>query len=161
MKRLVVLPIILMLLCGCSPMETAKPVIENTSFVAQIDYNDSQYTCDVEVFEKSLNLTVVEPNEINGLKLKVDKNDITAEYKGISYTPDFNNMPQGAVIQILYSIIENIKNKTIEFSGENGAIQGEVNSCDYVFTFSPSGLPLTLEIDDIDLKIEFKNVALK
>ena len=142
-------------------METAKPIIENTTFVAEINYDDAQYVCDVEVLKDSLNLVVVEPDEINGLILKVDKNDFTAQYKGISYAPDFNNMPQSAVIQILYSIISDIKNKSIEFSDENGVIEGKVNSCEYEFAFSPSGLPLTLEIDDIDLKIEFKNVVLK
>lgn len=159
-KKLFALPLALLLLCGCANNKTVTPILNNISFTAEIDYGDTEFVGNATLSEGTLNLTVTEPQEIKDLILKLDKNGITAEFKGVTYTPDINSLPQGAIAQVLYDILNDIVgNKTANCDEENCEIKGRVNGYDYTFVFSPSGLPISLEIDDLDLEIKFKNVT--
>lgn len=160
-KKLFALPIVLLLLCGCAQKTTATLTTDNISFTAEIDYGDTEFTADVTLEQDALNLVVNEPQEIKGLILNFTKNGATAEFKDVTYTPDINTLPQGAIVQVLYDVLNDVtasQNKAV-CNEENCIINGKVNYYEYEFTFSPSGLPISLEIDDIDLDIKFKNVT--
>ena len=162
MKKLFVLPLVLLLLCGCSQTETATPILNNISFTAQIEYGENDYICDVMVADNTLNLTVTEPQEIKGLTLIVSENGIMAEFNGISYAPDISTLPQGAVVQVLYNVLKDVAdNKTADCDDENCEITGRIDDYKYTFVFAPSGLPISLEIEGLDLEILFNNVTLK
>ena len=162
MKKLIVLSVIALLICcGCSKTNTTTPILDNISFTAQINYDKQEYVCDVVITESVLNIVVSEPEQIKGLTVKVDKNGTMAEFMGISYTPDLNSLPQGAVAQVLFSVLEDAAEKSAVYVNENCEIDGNVNGYEYDFTFSPSGLPLSLVIEDLDLEINFNNTALK
>lgn len=160
MKRLVVLPLILLTLCGCSKIEKATPIIENISCVAEIEYNHSNYVCNLELFKDSLNLFVVEPNEIAGLKFIIDKSKISTEYKEIVDAPELNDLPQHLITRIIFDVINIVKGKTIEFDEHNGVICAEIDGYEFGFVFAPSGLPISLSIEELDLEICFKDVSL-
>ncbi|MBQ8268043.1 MAG: hypothetical protein IJZ21_06655 [Clostridia bacterium] len=160
-KKLFVLSFALLLLCGCADNKTVTPVLDNISFTAQIDYGDSEFVGNATLSNDTLNLTITEPQEIKDLILKLDKNGVAAEFKGVTYTPDINSLPQGAIAQVLYNILNDIaaSQDTAICGEENCVIENKINGYDYEFTFSPSGLPISLEIDDLDLEIKFKNVT--
>ena len=160
-KKLFALPLVLLLLCGCADNKTVAPVLDNISFTAQIDYGDNEFVGNATLSNDTINLTVTEPQEIKDLILKLDKNGVTAEFKGVTYTPDINSLPQGAIAQVLYNVLNDIaaSQDTAICDEENCVIKNKINGYDYEFTFSPSGLPISLEIDDLDLEIKFKNVT--
>ena len=160
MKRLIVLPLIILMLCGCSKIEKATPIIENISCVAEIEYNHSNYVCNLELLNDSLNLKIIEPQEISGLSFLVNKNKITTEYKGIVDAPELNDLPQYLIARIIFEIINEVRGKTIEFDEYNGIICSEINGYEFGFVFAPSGLPISLSIEDINLEIYFKDVSL-
>ena len=156
-----VVSVILLVLCGCSKMEKATPIVENITCVAEIEYNHSKYVCNLESFNKGLNLSVVEPKEISGIKFIINNNKITTEYKGISDAPELNELPQHLIARIIFDVINEVKDNEIEFDEFNGVINEEVEGYKYGFVFSPSGLPISLSVEDIDLEIYFKDVSLK
>ncbi len=153
--------LILLLMCGCTAQKQVSPVIDNISFTADITYVEQNYVCDATILDSTLNLCVIEPENIKGLSLKIDKNGVTAEFKGIEHAMDVNSLPQNAVIQILFKILNDITDKTIDVSRENCEITGNIDGNKYLFVFSPSGLPISLKIDNLDIEIKFNNVTLK
>ncbi len=161
MKKFIVLPLVILLLCGCTSQKQTTVVVKNISFTADITYGEQNYIADVTTVDDALNLIVIAPEEIKGFTLNFNKNSVTAQFNGISYTPDINSLPQGAVIQILFQILNDTVGKTIDVRNENCQIKGELDGNEYVFTFSPSGLPISLKINDINFSIEFNNVSLK
>ncbi len=161
LKKLLTLPLALLLLCGCAQNKTATPILNNISFTAEIDYDENEFVADITVAEEALNLAVIEPQEINGLILNITKNGVAAEFKGVSYTPDISSLPQGAVVQILYNILNDISSgKTASCDNENCTITGRVDGYKYEYEFSPSGLPISLKVDALNLEIDFKNVTI-
>lgn len=152
---------VVLLLCGCSKNTQVTPVIDNISFAAKITYGDDKYQCESTVKNDVLNLVVKEPDEIKDLSLTLDKNGVQANFKGVSFTPDLNSFPQGAVVQILFDILDDVsKNKNAELKGENCVIVGNVNDYEYTFTFAPTGLPIQLSVDEIEFVVEFNNVTI-
>lgn len=160
-KKLFALPLVFLLMCGCAQNKTATPILNDISFSAKIDYGENEFVADITVTDDTLNLAVIEPQEINGLILNITKNGVTAEFKGISYAPDITSLPHGAVIKVLYNILNDISSgKTANCDNENCEITGKVDGYKYNFEFSPSGLPISLKVDELDLEIDFKNVTI-
>ncbi len=160
LKKLLVFPLVFLLLCGCAQNKKATPILNNISFTAEIDYDDSEFKARATVADGALNLVIIEPQEIKDLILNITKNGVTAEFKGVTYTPDISSLPQGAIVQVLYNIINDISSgKMANCDNENCEISGRVDGYKYDFKFSPSGLPISLKVDDFDLEIEFKNVT--
>lgn len=161
MKRLLVFVVALSMFCGCAQNKSTAPVVDNISFAAEIYYGDQDYSADVSIVDGVLNLTVTAPEEIDGLTLKLDENGIKANFKGITFTPDTSSLPQGAISQILFNVLNDAKQKTAVCGDENCEITGTVDGYKYTFVISPSGLPIELEVVDLDFKIEFTNVTLE
>ncbi len=160
-KKLFALSLVLLTFCGCAQKNIVSPVLDNISFTAEIDYGDNELTADAKLTQGALNLIVAEPQVIKDLTLNITNNGVTVEFKGVTYTPDINSLPQGAIAEVLYDVINDIgvSQNTVVCVEENCKIKGSVNGYEYEFTFSPSGLPISLSIDELDLDIEFKNVT--
>ena len=69
----------ILLLCSCSPSNVVTPMLKNITFVAEVEYLNEIFICDVSVIENSTEFTVVEPEEITGLTYTINNGDITAE----------------------------------------------------------------------------------
>lgn len=161
MKKFIVFPLILLLLCGCSQKKQVTPILDNISFVAKITYNDEKYECDSVINNNVLNLVVSQPEEIKDLSLTLDQNGVEANFKGVSFTPDVDSFPQGALAQILFDIFTDIsENKKADLKDDNCVINGKIDEHEYIFTFAPSGLPIRLTINDLDFVVEFNNVTI-
>lgn len=161
MKRFFVLPLLLVFLCGCSKSTQVKPVLDNISFEAEISYGDDNFVCDTILQENNLSLSVIEPDEINGLSLTLDENSVKAEFNGLSFEPDINSIPQGAVAKVFFAILNDAEGKLLDYNEQNCVLNGIAAENKYQFIFSPKGLPISLTVDELDLKINFKNVVIK
>ncbi len=159
MKKMLLLPLVFLMLCGCSQRAQTTPILNDISFTAQINYGSDKYAGDVTIADNTLTITVTEPEQIKDLILTINNSGIKAELKGISYTPNLNTLPQGAVGQILFNVLNDIKGKTVESCDQNCKINGRVDGYKYTITISPSGLPIDLEIPELNLKIKFNNVT--
>lgn len=160
LKKFLFLPLMLLLICGCSERKDISPVLNNISFTAETQYENAAFSCDVTVNDDVLKSVVSKPDEIKGLCFEVTKNKIEVQFSGITYEPSLESLPQSAVIKILYNVITDVKDsKTLNCNDKNCEISGRVDGYKYTFNFSPSGLPISLYIDELNLKIEFKNVT--
>lgn len=162
MKKLFALPLVFLILCGCTNKKTVTPILQNISFNAVVSYGDNDFSCNTKLTEDSLTLVLNEPKEIKGLTLCFSKNGVVAEYHGIKYERDSLTQTDAAPSQFLYGIINDIKsqNCSIQHTNENCFAEGKLQGNKYIFEFSPTGLPISLKIDELDLKIDFKNVTL-
>lgn len=162
MKKILVLPLMFVFLCGCSKKSTVAPIVNDISFEAEIEYDESQFICDVIIEENVFDITVTEPQNISGLRFVLSGDEVTVDFEGILYSKAIDDLSDNSVSKILFKVFSDINNgKFAEYDGENCKISGKTDDYEYDFTFSPSGLPIDLEIDDLDLIIDFKNVTLK
>jgi hypothetical protein len=161
LKRLIVLFFAIILLCGCAEKKQTTPVMNDISFTAKIDYDKQKYVCDINLSDDALNLIVKEPVEIKGLTLIINKKSSVAKFMGISYNVDINSLPQGAIAKTLLQIFNDVSNKTVDLNNDNGEIKGQVDDINYSFIFAPTGLPISLSINNPNIIVEFSNVTLR
>lgn len=162
LKKFLFLPLILLLsICGCSEKKDVTPVLNNISFTAETQYESTSFSCDASVGDDALKLVVSKPEEIKDLCFEVSKNKAEVQFSGITYNPSIDSLPQGSIIKILYNVINDVKDgKTLNRNDKNCEIIGRAGGYKYLFIFSPSGLPISLYVDELNLKIEFKNVTI-
>ena len=157
--------ILIIFLCGCgSKNKTTVPVTKGVSFTAAVTYYNECYTCDVAVDEKGImSATVTSPQELSGVKLMFDGENVTAEYLGLTYTLKTDTMPLGNVALSIYNVFAHIAENglTAEQHESNCIIENEIGGEKYEFIFAPSGLPLELKMPQKELKVIFNNVTLK
>ena len=161
--RLLCIAFISLLLIGCNAKKDILPILTKLQFTAQIDHYNENYSCFTEIDSHGdMTVEVITPEEINGMLLTFTDDGVNAQYKGITYTPKIDAMPVGNVAQIMYDIFDDISNeKAMASVNENNCeISGRISDKKYFFTFSPTGLPLTLEIPDDSFKITFKGVTI-
>ena len=161
MKKILVLLLAILSLCGCTVSKTVSPILDNILFTVNIDYAQDKYVADASIVDDTLNLVIREPEIISCLSLGFDENGLSAEFKGIKCTSEVDSLPQSAIIQVLYNVINDAVNKQLVYDDTNCRITGKVNEYKYEFVFSPSGLPLKIEIEDFDLLFYFSNVSLE
>ena len=149
----------MVLICGCSQKNKTKPIVDNIAFTAKITINSSEYIGDASIENSVINIDIKEPETIKGLLLSIDKNGIQAKFNGVSYNSAIDSLPHSAFGVAIYDVIGDIADKNVVYNDENCKIEGKVAAGKYAFVFSPTGLPLYLEFENI--KIEFNNVSLK
>lgn len=164
-KAIISVLIIVSFLCGCGKStKTATPVTKGISFTADVTYYNENYTCDVDVNEEGImTAEVTYPEELKGVSLTFDGENVTAEYLGLTYTLKTDTMPLGNVALSIYKVFCDVTNNGLsaEYTEENCLIENTVDGEKYEFTFSPSGLPLELKIPSKEFKVVFNNVTIK
>ncbi len=166
MKRAIISALIFVsFLCGCGKStQTATPITKGISFTADVTYYNECYTCDVNVDESGImSAEVTSPDELKGVKLKFDGENVTAEYLGLTYTLKTDTMPLGNVALSIYNAFTDVSENSLLAERDDGncVIENEINGEKYEFTFSPSGLPLELKIPSKEFKVVFNNVTIK
>lgn len=150
------------MLCGCSNGKKIPPSLDNINFLAEIKLNDEKYIADVSITNSVLKLVVKEPLLIKDLKFTVSNNNFSSEINGISYSENKSSTTESSVANIIFKVLNDAKNKYLIIADkDNCEISGTVDGYDYNFLFSPTGLPITLNIKQYDLIINFKNVTIK
>lgn len=154
---------IFIILCGCGNSKVVTPVINNIDFIAQIEFADENYVCDISIYDKNTDITVVTPEQIKGLTFHFTRSEVSVEHLGIKYTTDASDVPAGGVVVILNDVINHINDEglTAVYNEENCSINGRAGEDKFIFEFSPAGLPLKLEIPDKNYTVKFNNVTIK
>lgn len=162
MKRLLLFVLSFVFLAGCSKSGSITPIVSNISFTAKIDYNGNAFVCECDIKDSDFDLTVLEPEKINGLSYSLSNNQITEEFCGVSNSKSVDEFSDNSVIVVLYTVFNRINGaKTGVNDDGNYNITGTADNYEFKFVFSPSGLPVTLQVLDLNLKVDFNNVTLK
>ncbi len=160
MKKFCLAVLVCLVLAGCSSGNTT-PVLKGITFTAEIAYYNESYTLSGQILnDGSMVATLLKPDELANLKLTLNGDRITAEYKGLTYTPVEGSLPFSAVLQNLYDPVCQV-NKEGLLPDKNGKIQGEINGTDYTLTLSPTGLPQRLELPKRGMVVTFYNLCVK
>lgn len=150
-------------LAGCNAKSNTTPILTNLQFTAQIDYYNERYSCFTEIDSQGdMTVRVISPETIEDMLLTFTKNGITAQYKDITYTPKIESMPIGNLSQIVYDVFQDVSQnvKSIPIEGDNCKIDRKTDENKYIFTFSPSGLPLNLKIPKLGFEMVFENIKI-
>ncbi len=158
MKKLLFIPLlILIFLSGCKSTEEKKPVTSGLEFEAEAEYNSKDYLLKIVITDsENIKAEVKKPANLSGLKVTYEDKKVKCEYLGITYEPE-TEVPLNSITDIMFSCISNLENGEIREDG-NYAISGKAGNFDYEYTYSPLGLPISLDVPDKNLKINFKNV---
>lgn len=157
MKKLFI-PLILFafILCGCSSEKTADPIVSGIAFDADIEFNSKSYSCAVKL-ENSGNteVKVTKPSNLAGLKISGKNGKFTAEYLGIKKELNESALDSAAdiILKCYDSVFEAEKKED-----NNCSASGKIGDIDYIYTYSPLGLPISLSVPDKNLNAEFYNV---
>ncbi len=158
MRKILLLPILFLLLCGCGTQKSISPVTKGISFTADIVYGKETYVCDCSVSAAGkMTFSVKEPEDLNDLTLWFDGDAVTAKYRGLTYTPQTDRLPVGAVAQDLYDIMRT--DRRVTESVKNCVMGGTVGGRSFTLRFSPTGFPLKAEIPDASYSVTFRNVT--
>lgn len=160
MKRTVALVFaFVLLLCGCAKGESFTPVLKGISFTADIKSNNNKYVCDCSIDKNGgFSLEVTSPKELKGIKTVYNGDLVSSSFLGLENETEISDVP---VCDLLYVCISDASEKNdLQKNGANSIIKGEIYECEYSFSFSPSGLPISLEIAEKNYKCDFKNVTL-
>ncbi len=161
LKSLLLLAVMLVV-CGCLGRGELIPRLSGIEFVAKMTYYNESYSASVLITEDgSININMLLPDEIKGLKICYEAGEFEAEYLGVKYKPDTQKMPMGFVCKTFCEILSDSIGKSAFESDGNFKICGEFQNKRYDFYFSPAALPLYIVFPDDNLRIEFSKVTLK
>lgn len=163
MKRIISLVIGLLLLSGCNKAEVA-PTLNGITFNADITYYNESYKGECSVSEEGvMTLKITEPEVLSGYTLTAERDKMTAEYLGLSFTPTQNNMVFSGVFGDIYNCFcEIIDTKSnAKKTGDAYELSGGKESKSYTLTVSPTGLPQSLMLPDERFALYFYNVTVK
>lgn len=161
-KAFAVILILVLSLCACSEKEEIKPKTKNISFVAKITYYNEKYSFQTSVDSKgNMRATVSEPEDFKSLAFEFKGDKVTAQYLGLTYTPQTGNLAVNHAAKIIYdAFCDAAQHSEITVKkGENCEIEGKLDGKEYILTFSPAGLPLSLELPKDGYKAEFNKLT--
>lgn len=149
------------MLCCCGKKTGVKPQLTDITFDAEAEYDGVEYLCSVQTdSELNMEINVNSPQELSGMIVKLSDGKLTVEYKGMTYAPE-NGEKTGGIVNNLYrAVIDSAEEKAVYKDGNNCVISGESDGFKYDFFFSPTGLPLYLNMGD-GLCVQFNNVTVK
>lgn len=164
MKRILSLVFSLVFLCGCAAKSTnVKPVLSGITFEARLSFYNEVFCCSGAVSkEGELTLRVNEPQTIKGMKLTVKKDHLSAEFKGLTYTPKTEKLPFANVAQVLYSVLSDAlyRNPQVKVQDNKFFIESAENDKYYKIILTEAGFPVSMEIPSAVLTAEFSNVSI-
>lgn len=159
--KLVFCVVFVLLLCCCGRQTGVKPQLTDITFEAETDYDGIKYLCSVQTdSELNMEITVNSPQELSGMVIKLSDDTLTVEYKGMTYIPKNGEQINGIVKNLYSAITDSADEKTVYKDGNNCVISGDTDGLKYDFTFSPTGLPLYLNMGD-GFCINFNNVTIR
>ena len=161
-KILIMFLLIVTLLCGCKRAAKGNRIsLESMSFTADITYYNEDYSADC-VVDRNGNLTAVfsQPKSLAGLKFEFSPDKNTVTFNGIKIENSDKYLPQNSVVSVIDEVFKLCNNADAKESKHNFVVKGTVGKNEYVFTAAPSGLPISLEVPDLALKVDFNNIKL-
>ena len=163
MKKIALLMLtFIFLLSGCSNAKTVTPITKGIEFTLNIDSGGAIYNVSSTIDNGGcLDATVNSPEAIKGMKITSNSFETLSEYKNLKYTYNEDEFSGNNIVVMVYNILSSLENKQFPSKdGENCLITGKYSDENFDFIFSPSGLPIELNIESKDLKVLFKDVTI-
>ena len=155
---------VLALICflsGCGAKNTSSLVLNSISFSADIIYNDGHYVADCVIDgQKELSVSLTFPENLAGVNVICGNGGCKILYNGIVIDGKDGRFPKTSVISVIKQISDTVDGREFDAANGNGEVTGKLDGYDYSVTASPGGLPISLQIPGISLKVQFKNVSL-
>lgn len=148
------------ILCSCGSSADVKPQLKNIGFVADVSTGkeNSSFYCFVDK-SGGIKASAVFPESAADMLFVINSKETKISYKGKDYSPSGGFFPAENTVQALYDAISDASKKNLSVDkNENCVSEGKIGCGKYIFTFSPAGLPLTLEIPPLECSIVFKDV---
>ena len=162
MKRILPLIFSLVFLCSCAgTAANVKPLLSGIAFDVKLTFYNEVFCCSGEMLkDDTLTLTVNEPQTIKGMKLTVKKDLLSAEFKGLTYTPKTEKLPAANVAQVLHTALADAVYRNPQVKAQDGAffIESAPNDKYYKIILTEAGFPISAEIPAAALTAEFSNV---
>lgn len=133
--------------CGksdCKPIEPDK----NLSCHAEITHNDITYSADLERQDgMGWKATFTAPQTVDGLEISLFDSSCTLDFKGLSYSAQRSELPQGGMVTLLTAALDNCINGKVKCvsDGQKVLQRGEVEGMEFSALFD-SGKLESLEI---------------
>ncbi len=161
MKKIISLVLVLLMLTACSK-KTAEPQLCGISFTADVTYYNENYKGECYFSEdKVLTFKINEPEIIAGYTVTVSAEGITAEYLGLTFTPNDGNMPfSSAVAQFYEKLCAAASAEEAKERGGEFKISGGKDADSYTLYISETGLPQKILIPDERFVVYFYNATL-
>ena len=161
MKKLILVFLSLLCLCSCAKKEI-RPRLTEIAFTAELTYFNEVYTFDGEILKDGTLLAYMkEPAELKELKLTVNPEGITADYKGLIYSANEATMPFSRIMSDFYTPLNMLMGNDTIKADKNGEISGTAGDTDYLLTLSPTLLPQKLELKSKHITVKFYNISVK
>ena len=162
MKKIISLVLILLTLTACRGDKEVTPRLLGISFDAEITYFNENYKGECVLSSDGvLTCRISEPDMLSGYTLTLSKEGMTAEYLGISYTPNESNMAFSGVIGEFYSKLNQIISsaQTAQQKDDTYVIKGGEDADAYTQYISSTGLPQSLRLPDDRFTVYFYNTT--
>ena len=149
-------------LAGCKDKNTGVLKLSGIRFTADFNCKNERYTAECGVDKnKCLTAKIITPDNLNGLVFTVIDNNCTASLGDIEIDGDEVYYPDEFFLKNLYEVMVKSDGQEYSYSKENSAVSGVIDGRSYTLNVSPAGLPISLSIPEIDLKIDFNNLSIK
>lgn len=171
MKRLVTIPFAILMifsLVSCS-MPTKNTSTRknglNCAFTSDMTVTIEHFVADGTVSRSGNGMWEAEftsPNSLSGVKLSFSEGNVTAEYKGLSFSVPQSALPVKAMMLNLIKAVDD-NAKLDELKGEEDGnllkISGSLEGGDYTLSVDKNGCPSSFEMPCNNLTITFSNVT--
>ena len=164
MKNRVMLAVLVLFLIisGCKQSDKSIELKLNAiSFTADITYYNENYIADCVINDEGdFSAQLTSPENLTGLKFSYNGTECIIEYNGIKIDKAENILPQSSAVGVINEIMKTVDGASITNGKGNYELKGSANGSDYTLTFAPSGLPISLQVSDLGMKVLFKNVKI-
>lgn len=164
MRIFTVLSVIILMssLCCCTAPQISdlKPLVSDFS----CDFN----VCDSELsgyltvdHQGNISLEIKTPERLIGTKISVDEHSISIDTLGLTKSFDKDIVPEYSEVIHLYDALQFTKD--LHLTEHDGSItaSGTSKSGEFLIHFDDLGYPTSIELSEIDTKINFNNVIKK
>ncbi len=160
-KLIAVIFACVLLLCGCENGVSDKLMLPSCFTAdAKIGFDGTEYGLTLTRYSDSN--WVVEftaPETVKGLIFTVEDGDTSISFKGLHFTFDSEKFPVGAVMSMFYKSYDRLcpLEHDMVVGEKNDFVTGEVDDMTYTMTVDKNGCPLTLDLGDSGMSVEFEN----
>ena len=148
---------------GCKSAKSKPQIkIEGISFAAHITYQGANYVADCTVEnENSITAVITEPESLSGLTVTYNGNNCLVRYGEMEINNAERFLPQSCSIEMIKNVFSNLQSASFNGKHGNYEFRGDINGHGFIFITTPAGLPVSLQIEDYQLTVDFRNVTCK
>lgn len=157
----VILLVAMLFGCGKGRADAAKPVTTGFTCAVDIAYRDLALKGQLSRGQDGrLLVSLTEPPSLSGMAVSWDGTEMAMELGGLRVPVNADNVPQGALIKSLMTVLTNAPNNG-ELTDEGYTVNGEIDGKAYTIVCAPdTGLIRSLSVPDDDLTVTFSETAL-